>query len=362
MTKRTLFILPAIFALTVAAIIGCSGGSSGEPIGPGPNGELTILYCRVVHSDGETRVQWATDRAARGELRYGTASYTNLVNASIPADSHDVPLGGLSHSTNYIFRLTARDNANLTADYEGTFITPAKATPEPIITGLSIAEITETTAQVSWRTDEPASTILYYGRGSYADSVVNTVFAFTHSVLLEGLEPSATYLLRPEAVDTTNLRGYGRDTSFVTAARMTLWFPDTALAVGDTVRLPIYIQDAQDLAALHFKLTFTVGSVEVVAIEEGPFYTNRRGFIIFSGIRNSVGEAVADLTWSITYSGNQRVGTDADGGGIVAYARLRGLDAGPVNAALAADSTYGLDIFANVRACSLRAGQVDVRP
>jgi hypothetical protein len=99
-----------------------------------------------------------------------------------------------------------------------------------------------------------------------------------------------------------------------------------------------------------------------VSVEAGPFYSDLGGFIFFSTIRNSEGRFLADLTWSVEYNGNERVGTQADGGGIVAFAALRGVDAGAVQAQFEADSTFGLDMFANMRACSLRAGEIEVQP
>jgi hypothetical protein len=64
----------------------------------------------------------------------------------------------------------------------------------------------------------------------------------------------------------------------------------------------------------------------------------------------------------VEYAGNVRVGTEADGGGIVAYASLRGVDTGAVQAEFESDSTLGLDVFANMRPCSLRAGEITVQP
>jgi hypothetical protein len=102
--------------------------------------------------------------------------------------------------------------------------------------------------------------------------------------------------------------------------------------------------------------------VEVTAVEAGPFYTNHGGFIFFSSIRNSEGRFLADLTWTVEYAGNVRVGTEADGGGVVAYASLRGVDTGAVQAEFETDSTFGLDVLANMRPCSLRAGEITVQP
>jgi hypothetical protein len=358
--KRTILIF--VFLAAAPLWWSCGSGGSDGPSGPVPPGELSLLYCRAVEQQGEMHVQWSADVPTRGEIRYGRTGYTNLVTIPVRRDSQDVVLVGLDFSTHYVYRLSVYDSLDREAECAGDFTTPEKATPEPVITGVSISNITETSAQVTWRTDEPATSILYYGEISAGDSLIRDSLAFEHGFVLHDLHPSTNYHVRPEAVDSTNLRGYGRDTLFATAIQMALWFPDTVIALGDTVRVPIYLADAQDLAALRLAIHFTPGTVEVVAVEAGPFYSERGGFIFFSTIRNSEGRFWADLTWSVEYNGDERTGTQADGGGIVAYAALRGVDAGAMQAGFDVDSTFGLDMFANMRSCSLRAGEITVEP
>jgi hypothetical protein len=347
--------------ICVAMLMGCGSGGSTGPTST-PSSEITILYCRVVDVSGVAHVQWAADVPTRGDVRYGQTTFSNLVTVTALADSHDVVLSGLQFHTHYLYRLTVTDSISRTAQVTGDFTTPTKATPEPIISDFRIINLTDCAVSMSWRTDEPATTILHYGMTALTDSIVKDSLAMDHAVTILNLLPSTTYLLRPEAVDSTNLRGFGPDTSALTTARLTLAFPDTSLALGDTMLLPIYVNDALDLAALRVGITYAPGSVEVIAVEEGPFYSDHRGFVFFSSIRNGSGQLFVDLTWHINYVNDQRTGTDADGSGIVAYARLRGVTPGATLAAFTPDSSFGLDIFSNVRACSLRAGNVEVRP
>lgn len=357
-------LLPLLLITTALLLFGLGCGSSGSsgPSGPHGNGEITILYCTVGTVAGETHVQWKADCLTRGDIRYGTTSFSNIVTVNALADSHDVVLSGLQFNTHYMYRLTVTDTLNRTAQFASEFDTPVKATPEPVINGFTVTAVTECTALLNWRTDVPATTILYYGPTALTDSVVQDSFAFVHAVTLTSLLSSTTYLLEAAAEDSSHLRGYGRDTSLVTAAMLTLSFPDTSVTLGDTIRLPIYVNNAVDLAALRVGLTFAPGSMEVIAIEEGPFYSDHRGFIFFSSIRNSTGECFADLTWHINYVNGVRTGTDADGSGVLAYARLRGLNPGATQTSFYADSTFGLDVLSAARICSLRAGNVEVVP
>jgi hypothetical protein len=342
---------------------GCGSSGSGLPTGPNANpNALTFSYCRTAEVNGETHVQWRANRPTRGDVRYGEVTPTSLLSESQRADSHDVVLICLLYSTHYVFELTATDSAGDTALFSGAFTTPARSTLEPLINGLTVSEITESSALVSWRTDVPATTILYYGSAALADSVTNDSLAFLHDVHLTGLVGSAVYHLRPEAIDSAGVRGIGQDTTFATPAQMMIGFSDTTITLGDTVRLPLYILDAADLAALHVGISFQPGSVEVVELEQGPFYTDNGGFMFFNNIENSTGRVIADWTWSILYQGGQRTGTDANGDGIVAYIVLRGLSAGDAHFAFVTDSSYALDAFGQERTCRLVAGTIEIHP
>lgn len=343
-------------------LLGCSSGSSRQPNGPqGPEG-LSLDYCRVVDSAGEMHVQWAANHSTTGEIRFGRTMYSALVRFPQAAVEHDNLLIGLEWAADYVYELRATDSLSNVAICSGEFRTPDKARPEPSILGLAITNIGETSALVSWRTDEPATTILYFGAASPLDSVRDSAMLIEHEVTLTDLNAETTYLLRAEAVDSSGLRGAGRDTSFVTAARLTIRFDDASVGLGDTALISIYIENSTDLAALQYAFEFDVGSLEVIDLLEGEFYSTNDGFAFFRGIRNSRGQVSNYMTWSIDYAGNTRIGTAADGDGVVAQLAVRGLQPGNSHAHFAADSTFGLDMYAAPRVCDLSAGTIIVEP
>ncbi len=363
-TNQILAMAKTITALTFIALLcsACgSGGSSGPttPIGPDA---FAVDYCRVVDVDGRMRVEWSANRPTTGELRYGVSVFTQLLNINVLADTHSVGLNNYAFNTNYIYRLTVIDAEGERLDCSGEFITPDKATPEPVVTQLTITEITESSALVTWETDEPARTILYYGVGAATDSFALADLYMDHTVLLDDLAPSTIYAIRPEAVDADGLRGYGVDSSFATAAQLTLWIPATQIALGDTALIPVHIEAANDLAALQYALTFSSGNVEIVGITEGAFFDDHQGFNFFRNIAHADNRLTNAMTWAIEYNGNERVGTAADGEGVLAYLELRGLEPGATGAAFDPDSTFGLDMLAHARTCSLRVGTITVTP
>ncbi len=356
-------LLAAILALTfIAMILGCSSGSGELPEGGGNPEELNLHYCRVVNEFGEMHLQWAADRPTTGEFRYGLTSYTQVIRYTIPADTHDAVILGLDFNVRYNYLLTVTDAQDHTLSCTGEFDTPEKATPWPAINALEISNITERSALISWRTDELANTILYFGIGQAMDSTLDTAMTQEHEVQLNGLTPSSIYAIRPEAVDVDGLRGFGPDSIFATAEILTLWFPPTTIALGDTAEISVHIEDAEDLAALQYTIDFADGQLEIIDITEGQFYSENSGFAFFRAIRNSRGELSNHITWNIEFDGNNPQGTDADGDGIVAIFRVRGIEPGVVLAEFSDDSTFGLDMFSVQRACSLRAGSVTISP
>lgn len=347
-------------ALIPLILIGCSSsGSQGTNPHEEPD-DLEIYYCRAIEIDNFIHVQWAANHPTSGDIRYGIGALTQLITIPSRADTQDVVLIGLYYQTEYIYRLSVTDSAGNEEMCDGGFTTPDKATPEPVIFGMVIDNLTETSARVSWETDEPATTVLRYGTAGLTESVLEEDLIFSHEVELDGLTPSTLYVLRPEAVDEDGFTGFGPDTSLTTAAMLMLWLPDTTLLTGDTIDVPVQLSDAQDLAVLQYMLKLSSGLVEIVDVLQGPFYYENEGFQFLRDIRSGAGEVVNQMSWSIEFNGDERVGTEADGVGVVAYLSVRGLDAGVETVEFTADSTFGLDMFANVRACSLRAGNIEI--
>lgn len=351
-----------LFGIVAMLFSACGSGGSSGPVTPVGPEEFHIEYCRVIEADNRMRVEWLANRPTSGEFRYGQTTYTQLMTIPVVKDTHSVALSGYAFNTAYVYRLTVIDEQGNRLDCTGDFTTPEKATPEPIISALTINEISESSAKIEWQTDENATTILYYGVGAISDSITVSGLRMDHEVTLNNLTSSTIYALRPEAVDADGLRGFGPDSMFATAARLIVWLPATQITLGDTMLVPVHLEAAEDLAAMQYRLDFAEGNVEIVGVHEGPFYTENNGFNFFRDIRNGTSQVTNAMTWVIAYNGNTRTGTDADGDGVIAILELRGLAPGSAGAALDADSTFGLDMFAQMRSCSLRTGTITVIP
>ena len=77
------------------------------------------------------------------------------------------------------------------------------AMPPEIISGPRVSDVTSHSAAVSWETNEESNSLVRYGRsaGAFGLEASDPVLRFEHQVILEGLEPSATYRLMVRSTD-----------------------------------------------------------------------------------------------------------------------------------------------------------------
>jgi len=179
-------------------------------------------------------IEWETDEPSNSIIKYGEVetvqeqiggdTWENLpLNESDAAmvTQHSVTVTDLNPLTTYAFRTGSMDafgngpdlnqdptNASVLGTFETEFGPDEVA---PIITNLTVFFITNTTALITWDTDEPSNSIVQYGEGN---GIWNTYPSFEgdvgmlkdHSVTITGLEPNTTYFFR---VGSTDARGNG---------------------------------------------------------------------------------------------------------------------------------------------------------
>jgi len=91
----------------------------------------------------------------------------------------------------------------------------------PTISEVSASDITETSATITWTTDEPATGEVEYGlTTSYGSTATSPIDAFVtnHSVPLSGLDENTTYHYRVKSKDESDNEAVSGDYTFTTAA------------------------------------------------------------------------------------------------------------------------------------------------
>jgi hypothetical protein len=214
----------------------------------------------LMPTDSTARMTWMTDEGADSQVEYGfDAGYgflspldTALVQShqvtidlpppgtakTHPVDdpagpesfrSADRPSGGRAGTASqahgpkeqviYHFRVLSRDAwDNLAVSEDDTFSVDLGDTQPPAILNLQIWDVRDTCAHISWETDEPARSELFYGtaEGQYEWSVTDTALAVQHLFDLRDLTPDCTYHLQARAEDLAGNGSVSADTVVVT--------------------------------------------------------------------------------------------------------------------------------------------------
>jgi len=166
------------------------------------------------------QIVWNSDEPADSQVEYGlTSSYGSLspLNGNL-VTAHVMTLSNLPANTTYHYRVRSRDAAgNLAISGDFTFTT-ARDTQAPAISNITTTAITAVSAQVKWNTDESSDARVEYGPDSttFANSVLDTSFATTHTVNLVNLKARTTYYFRIIARDRAGNSRTGTKQSFTT--------------------------------------------------------------------------------------------------------------------------------------------------
>ena len=87
----------------------------------------------------------------------------------------------------------------------------------PTISDISPSALTSTSITISWTTDEPATSRIYYGLDEdYGSEKENFTLKTSHSLTLSNLTPNTGYHYQIESVDAVGNTGYSEDNTFLT--------------------------------------------------------------------------------------------------------------------------------------------------
>ncbi len=172
-------------------------------------------------------ISWTTNEAAQGKIYLSTTSPVSTSSAVWTSGSfltsHMATLAGLLANTSYRYVIGANDaTGNKAFTAEGAFTTAAAPdTTAPILSAISGVPTGSTTANVSWTTNEAATTKVYYGTAtplvtSTALFVNNSSLVSAHTLSLSGLSASTTYYVIVESRDAANNTGVGAQFSLTT--------------------------------------------------------------------------------------------------------------------------------------------------
>src|SRR5579872_5502284 len=186
---------------------GAASASATSTSAAGSNaGGITITSGpNVTPQSNSATIAWSTSGPAATMVHYGTDP-NNLSQKSYQAGGardHSVTLSNLAPGKTYYFAIMTNSGA---VRQNGQFTTTgsASASTKPgslQIVGPNLALVSANSAQITWTTNAPSSSIVHYGtsKGSLTQTAVAAWGASTHQVGLNNLKPSTTYFVQVES-------------------------------------------------------------------------------------------------------------------------------------------------------------------
>jgi hypothetical protein len=153
-----------------------------------------------------TTVRWTTDQFSTGEVAYGTSTSYGEATFSDLALYHQVVLPNLSPLTTYHFQIIATNGIGSTLSPDQIFTTPAPelSANRAALTPIEIVVVpTYSIATISWTTQTPANSVVWYGLNPYSYTASTTGLGnlsdtptTDHLVSIYNLLPDTTYHFR----------------------------------------------------------------------------------------------------------------------------------------------------------------------
>ena len=189
------------------------------PVSTAPPPSVGYLAFWGINNSGVT-ISWSTDVPADTQIAFGTTPALGQLSPLQTAltASHGVVLTGLNSGTSYYFVAQSK-GANGATGYSTTFnfTTTGTASTPPTITNVGVSNITNTSALITWTTDQPSSSMVNYGPASYtSSSPVNPSLVTSHSVALTNLTPGTTYNFDVVSVNSGGATATSPNATFIT--------------------------------------------------------------------------------------------------------------------------------------------------
>jgi len=184
--------------------------------------DITDVTASTV-SNTSMSITWNTNESATSQVEYSTFSdlSSSAFFPSTPssaATSHAITLSSLSEGTTYYYRASSTDALSSNTTSQIYQFTTGDATA-PAISTVASSPVADTTAVITWITDEPANSKVYYGStsGTLTSSTdTDSTLTRNHSVTLSGLSYETVYYYQVVSSDGNSNTATSSEGSFTT--------------------------------------------------------------------------------------------------------------------------------------------------
>ena len=145
-----------------------------------------------------------------------TTGYGSASSSAALVTSHSITLTGLTASSTYDFQVESVDAEGNTATSSNQTFATLRNSP-PVITSISSGIPSDTSATVTWTTDEPATSQVNYGTTTgYGSASSSAALVTSHSITLTGLTAETTYHFQIQSTDSLANTATSSDQTFIT--------------------------------------------------------------------------------------------------------------------------------------------------
>lgn len=215
-------------------------GENGYTFTTLPGATISNVTASEINNNSAT-ITWNTDVESDSYVVYSTnstptGSPTGIETLTL---NHTVPLAGLIKGAKYYYYVKSTDgSARLAEDNNGgeyyTFTT-TEDTTKPEVSGIGAEMIKDTSAMITWSTDEGATSKVDFGisSGQYLNStVINTDLNLSHAVKLENLTTNTKYYYIVISRDGSNNTSTSTEQNFTTLEKLST---ETEVGARETV-------------------------------------------------------------------------------------------------------------------------------
>ena len=163
-------------------------------------------------------IKWDTDEFATSTVNYGQVAVAQTASSDSYSVHHEIALFGLDPGATYSFSVSSTDFSGNTATDDNATAYYTFTTPQGVmITGVSVASTTQSTAEINWMTNRVADSFVRYSdsasnlvSGNYFLTGTHTFASSTsglisHDVTLTKLSPDYQYFFDVSSMDQSGM-------------------------------------------------------------------------------------------------------------------------------------------------------------